>query len=130
MNAVHFMGRLTADPELRKTTDGTSVCNFRLAIPYYRNGKELVDYFDFTTWRSNAENLCKYCRKGSQIAVVGSIHNETYTTKDGDKRYTVRVEAREIHFGAAPAAPAAPMNLDDFEELPTEASEMYKNPPF
>ena len=109
MNSVQFMGRLTANPEVRKVGENQiSVCNFRIAIPYHKNGAECVDFYDCTTWRSNADNLAKYCKKGTVVTVVGSIHNENYTTETGEKRFTVRVDAKEVYFGAAPAAPATP----------------------
>lgn len=97
LNCVAFMGRFTNNPELKKTTNGTPVVTFSLANA--RDfGKNEVDYVDFVAWKGTAETICKYCRKGSLIAVKGSIQTRSYEDKNGNKRKAVEVVVDNFTF--------------------------------
>ncbi len=134
INTVVLMGRLTFDPELRTTPSGVSVVQFQVACDrnYVRQGEDRKsDFIDVTAWRQTAEFVSRYFRKGSMIAIEGSIQTDNFTDKDGNKRKSVRVVANNVSFcgskaengtGAAPAfAQPAPSyaNADnsDFDEI-------------
>lgn len=107
MNDVHLMGRLVADPELRKTTGGTPYCIFSLARNTYFKNEEKVEYFDCIAWKGTAERLEKYSHKGDNIAIVGCLQNNNYTTENGEKRYGMRVVVRELYFAGRKNSNAA-----------------------
>ena len=96
MNKVILMGRLTADPELRTTGTGVSVCNFKLAVNR-RFVREKTDFIRCIAWRQTAEFICKYFTKGSMIAVAGSLQTDSYE-KDGQTHYTTDVNVEEANF--------------------------------
>lgn len=97
MNKAILMGRLTRDPELRSTNNGTSVCSFSLAVN--RRGKdEGTDFLDVVAWSKTAEFAAKYFVKGQQVAVVGRIQTRNYEDKQGNKRKAVEVVAEEVFF--------------------------------
>lgn len=85
MNSCNFVGRLTADPELRRTNDGTAVCSYSLAVKRPMM-KDTTDFIDFVTWRQGAEYLAQYGHKGDVVAVCGSLQPRSWTDKDGNKR--------------------------------------------
>lgn len=100
MNNVSLIGRLTADPELRTTGSGISTCTFTIAVDGRpnANGEPHTDFIRCVAWRNQAENLCKYQHKGSQIGVTGHIQTGSYDGQDGTKRYTTDVIADRITF--------------------------------
>lgn len=95
MNQVNLMGRLTADPELRKTKTDTPVCNVILAVNDAKN--EEADYFPIVVWGKKAEALAKYMRKGEKIVVTGYLKNRHYV-KDTSVRKITEVIANEVYF--------------------------------
>lgn len=101
LNSVCLMGRLTADPELKSTQSGVSVCNFRIAVDrtYQPKGQEKqTDFINIVTWRTTAEFVSRYFRKGQLVAVQGSIQTSQYTDRDGNKRTTFDVVADNVFF--------------------------------
>ena len=101
LNSACLMGRLTADPELKSTQLGVSVCNFRIAVDrtYTPKGQEKqTDFINIVTWRSTAEFVSRYFRKGQLVAVQGSIQTSQYTDRDGNKRTTFDVVADNVFF--------------------------------
>ena len=101
LNSVCLMGRLTADPELKSTQLGVSVCNFRIAVDrtYTPKGQEKqTDFINIITWRSTAEFVSRYFRKGQLVAVQGSIQTSQYTDRDGNKRTAFDVVADNVFF--------------------------------
>jgi single-strand DNA-binding protein len=101
LNSVCLMGRLTADPELKSTQSGVSVCSFRIAVDrtYTPKGQEKqTDFINIVTWRSTAEFVSRYFRKGQLVAVQGSIQTSQYTDRDGNKRTTFDVVADNVFF--------------------------------
>ena len=116
LNVVVLSGRLTADPELKTTTSGISVCSFSIAVERrYKSGEERQsDFINIVTWRSSAEFVSKYFKKGQMIAIRGSIQTRRYQDKDGNNRNAFEVVADEVQFAdfarregdAAPTASA------------------------
>ena len=142
LNCAVLMGRLVADPELRTTTSGISVTSFRIAVDrsFVRQGEERqADFIDIVAWRQTADFVCRYFRKGSMIAVQGSIQTRAYEDKQGNKRTAVEVVADNVSFcgskaesgtpggnrpyenaapvAAAPAASFASGSMGDFESI-------------
>ena len=100
MNNVVLVGRLTRDPELRTTPNGIATCQISLAINGVpnANGERTTDFINVTVWRRQAENVAKYCTKGSQVGVTGRIHSRSYDAQDGSKRYVTEVVADNVTF--------------------------------
>ena len=101
MNKVILVGNLTRDPELSETPSGVAVCRFAIAVSRdYANadGTREADFFNITVWRSRAENCGKYLKKGSKVAVVGSLQTRSYEDKDGIKRNVTDIVANEVEF--------------------------------
>ena len=102
MNKVILIGRLARDPELRTTAGNVSVATFSLAVsrPFNpQNGGDAgADFINCVVWRRTAENLAKYCHKGSQIAVEGRIQTRNYTAQDGSRRYVTEVLVDNLTF--------------------------------
>ena len=101
MNKVYLIGNLTRDPELSETGSGIKVCRFAIAVnrTYSNNdGERMTDFFNITVWRNQAENCGRYLKKGSKVAVVGSLQNRSYEDKDGVKRNVTDIVANEVEF--------------------------------
>lgn len=92
MNSCNFVGRLTANPELKKTNNDISVCRFTLAVSRPRV-KDTTDFINFTAWRQSAEYISNYGRKGMLVSVSGSLTQNNYEDKDGNKRTSYEVVA-------------------------------------
>ena len=104
LNVVAIMGRLVADPELRTTPAGYSVCSFRIACDrsYVQQGQERqADFIDIVAWRQQADFVSKYFQKGSMIAIDGSLQTRQYRDKNGNNRTAVEVVANNISFAGA-----------------------------
>ena len=99
-NKVILLGNLTRDPEPTETNGGIAVCRFAIAVnrPYSNGGEKLTDFFNITAWRTQAENCGKYLKKGSKVAVVGSLQNRSYEDKQGVKRTVTDIIANEVEF--------------------------------
>ena len=101
LNSVCLMGRLTADPELKSTQSGVSVCSFRIAVDrtYQPKGQEKqTDFINIVTWRGTAEFVSRYFRKSQLVAVQGSIQTSQYTDRDGNMRTAFDVVADNVFF--------------------------------
>lgn len=94
MNSVALIGRLTRDPELRRTQNGKSVCSFTLAV---QRDREKADFIQCQAWEKTAENLCAYMHKGSQIGVLGSIQTST-SEENGVKKFYTQVFVKNLEF--------------------------------
>ena len=104
LNVVAIMGRLVADPELRTTPAGHSVCSFRIACDrsYAQQGQERqADFIDIVAWRQQADFVSRYFQKGSMIAIDGSLQTRNYQDKNGNNRTAVEVVANNISFAGA-----------------------------
>ena len=100
LNVVVLTGRLTADPELKTTNSGISVCSFTIAVDRrYKQGEERqADFINIVAWRSSAEFVSKYFKKGQAIAVEGAIQTRKYQDKDGNNRTSFEVVANNVQF--------------------------------
>ena len=125
LNHIVIMGRLTRDPELRRTGTGTAVASFTVAVDRDFGGRDggerETDFIDCVAWRQTGEFVSKYFTKGSMIVVSGRLQIRGWTDKDGNKRRTAEVVADNVYFGESKrsneggfggnsygAAPAAP----------------------
>ena len=147
LNKIILMGRLTRDPELRRTQSGTAVTSFSLAVDRdfkSQSGEKETDFIDSVAWRSTAEFVSKYFTKGRMAVVEGRLQIRDWTDRDGGKRRSAEVIADNVYFGdskreggndygSAPAystpAPsrgyAAPMGgQSDFAEIGEEDGEL------
>lgn len=104
MNKVYLIGNLTRDPELAETTSGIKVCRFAIAVNRTyagSDGNRETDFFNITVWRTQAENCGRYLKKGSKVAIVGSLQNRSYEDKEGIKRNVTDIIASEVEFLAS-----------------------------
>ena len=102
LNKIFIMGRLTRDPELRRTQNGTAVAGFALAVDRdYKNadGTKETDFIEVVAWRSSAEFVSKYFTKGRMAIVEGRLQLRDWQDKDGNKRRNAEVVADNVYFG-------------------------------
>ena len=103
LNQIVIMGRLTRDPELRRTGSGTAVASFTLAVDRDFSGKDSgekeTDFIDCVAWRQTGEFVSKYFTKGRMIVVSGRLQIRSWTDKDGNKRRGAEVNADNCYFG-------------------------------
>ena len=147
LNKIILMGRLTRDPELRRTQSGTALTSFSLAVDRdfkSQSGEKETDFIDVVAWRNTAEFVSKYFTKGRMAVVEGRLQIRDWTDRDGGKRRSAEVIAENVYFGdskreggsdygSAPAysapysgyaAPAAPGGHSDFAEIGEEDGEL------
>lgn len=100
MNKVILIGRLARDPEMRYTTTNPAVTRFTLAVSRPKiNGEDRgTDFINCVAWRKLAENIAKYCTKGSQVALEGRIQVDSYEDTNGDRKYSTNVVAEKVTF--------------------------------
>lgn len=102
LNKIIIMGRLTRDPELRRTGSGTAVTSFSLAVDRdfkSQSGEKETDFIDVVAWRSTAEFVSKYFTKGRMAVVEGRLQIRDWTDKEGGKRRSAEVIADQVYFG-------------------------------
>lgn len=102
LNRITIMGRLTRDPELRRTGSGIAVTNFTLAVDRDfggQNGEKETDFIDCVAWRSTAEFVSKYFAKGRMAVVSGQLQIRKWQDKDGNNRHTAEVVTDSVYFG-------------------------------
>lgn len=99
LNNISIMGRLTADPEVRQTPNGVSVCSFTIANDkdFKRDG-DAPNWIDCVAWRNNAEFIGKYFKKGSLIVVTGSLQTRQYQDKNGNNRKATEIVVNQQYF--------------------------------
>lgn len=142
LNKIILMGRLTRDPELRRTQSGAAVTSFSLAVDRdfkSQNGEKETDFIDIVAWRNTAEFVSKYFSKGRMAVVEGRLQIRDWTDKDGGKRRSAEVVADNVYFGdskrdsagdfggmPAYSAPsqAMPMGGSDFAEIGEEDGDL------
>ncbi|MDR1927020.1 MAG: single-stranded DNA-binding protein [Oscillospiraceae bacterium] len=106
LNTAIIMGRLTFDPELKSTGSGIQVCTFSVAVDRRykgQNEERQTDFIRCVAWRQTAEFVSRYFRKGSMIAVQGSIQVRNYEDKNGNKREAVEIVADQVSFTGSKA---------------------------
>lgn len=130
MNQTCLIGRITRDPELKKTQSDKSVTSFTLAVNRQfknANGEREADFIGIVAWNKTADNIVQWCRKGDLISIVGSINTRNYENQQGQLVYVTEViannfqklESRKAEQQANPDSyhGGTPMNVDD-EDLP------------
>lgn len=134
INMIALIGRLTFEPEVRTTPSGVSVMHFQIACDrsYQKSGQDRqADFIDCVAWRQTAEFIGRYFRKGSMIAVEGTLQTSSYTDKNGNQRKQVEVLANNVSFcgsksetGSAAGSQANPnyssADNSDFDEIPDD----------
>lgn len=95
MNSVNIIGRITADPELKTTQSGITVCSFTLAVKRPRV-KDTTDWLPVVAWRQSGEYISKYAHKGNLVAVNGVLTTRKYETANGDKRVAYEIVADNV----------------------------------
>ena len=131
LNKIILMGRLTRDPELRRTQSGTAVVSFSIAVDRdYKgqSGEKETDFIDIVAWRSTAEFVSKYFTKGRMAVVEGRLQIRDWTDRDGGKRRSAEVVADNVYFGDSKKADAAqapdPGGNQEFAEVGQEDGEL------
>ena len=128
LNRIVLMGRLTRDPELRHTGNGTAVASFSLAVDRdYKgqSGEKETDFVDIVAWRSTADFVSKYFTKGRMAVVEGRLQIRDWKDKDGSNRRSAEVVAEHVYFGdskqrAESDTASAPPASGDFREVPED----------
>ena len=101
VNSVVLVGRLTRDPELRKTSSGMSVASFTIAVDDSRkgpNGEKVTVFMPITVWGAAADTVVKFTRKGALVGVVGRITQRKYTNRNGVEVTSTEVSANQVEF--------------------------------
>lgn len=98
LNKVIIAGRLTADPEMKSTKNGTGVCMFSIAVNKYAKGENKAEFISCRAWKDKADFLVRYFRKGNPIYVEGFLENVVWNGKDGEKRIKTEVTVTDIQF--------------------------------
>lgn len=101
LNKCFLLGRLTKDPEIRRTNGGTAVTSFTLAVDrdFKTNGEKETDFIEVVAWRNTAEFVSKYFSKGRMAIVEGRLQIRDWTDKNGNKRRTAEIVADNVYFG-------------------------------
>ena len=139
MNKVVLIGRLSRDPELRHTGNGTAVCQINVAIsrPVSQGKEPETDFINVVVWNKQAENVARYLSKGRQVAIEGRIQTRSYDNNEGKRTYVTEVIANTVEFlGSANdnrqsgmQSDVNPFDVDmQFEQEP--ASTSIDNDPF
>ena len=135
LNKIVLMGRLTRDPELRRTNGGTAVTSFTIAVDRDfkgQNGEKETDFIDCVAWRQTGEFVSKYFQKGSLIVVSGRLQIRNWTDKDGNKRKTAEIVADNVYFGGSKKDNQSEQNgqnsYDPYNPVSKYTSVPYYNP--
>ena len=122
LNKVILGGHLTTDPELKQTPAGVSVTSFSIAVN--RKGKkDETDFINCVAWRTTAEFVCKYFKRGSGICIVGSVQTRSWQDNNGNKRYATEIIADEAYFVDSKNE----SNTDAFSPTPTNNTPQSEN---
>ena len=127
LNHIVLMGRLCADPELRRTNSGTPVTSFTLAVDRdfkSQNGEKEADFVPVIAWRNTAEFVSKYFKKGRMAVVDGRLQMRNWTDKDGNKRTTAEVVAENVYFGDTKREDSRSQAEPEYEEIREEDGDL------
>ena len=124
LNRIILMGRLTRDPELRRTGSGTAVTSFSLAVDRdfkSQSGEKETDFIDIVAWRNTAEFVSKFFTKGRMAVVEGRLQLRDWKDKDGNNRRSAEVVAEHVYFGDSKRSESdTPSTSGDFREIPED----------
>ena len=135
LNHITIMGRLTRDPELRRTASGISCASFTLAVDRDYSGKDggekETDFIDCVAWRSTADFVSKYFTKGRMAVASGRLQIRSWTDKEGNKRRTAEVVADNVYFADSKREESnggnyGGYNAPAFPELPTAPAQDFE----
>ena len=126
LNKVILGGRMTADPELKQTPQGTSVTSFSIAVN--RRGKDAqTDFINCVAWRQTADFICRFFKKGSSICISGSVQTRTWNDQQNNKRYATEIVIDEAYFvdskvecSTNEGSPTFTNSQANFEEIPAD----------
>ena len=128
LNKCFLLGRMTKDPEIRRTNGGTAVTSFTLAVDrdFKTNGEKETDFIDVVAWRNTAEFVSKYFSKGRMAIVEGRLQIRDWTDKNGNKRRTAEVVADNVYFGDSKkeSKEEPEYKQSDFAEISEEDGEL------
>ena len=127
LNHITLAGRLTADPELRRTQSGIAVASFNLAVDQdykNQNGDRGVDFIPIVAWRNTAEFAEKYFEKGQMAIVSGRLTSRRYEDKNGNKRTAYEVIANSIYFAGSKQKSETDAAPQTFSDLPDDDSDL------
>lgn len=118
VNRMILQGRLCADPEMRRTQNGTAVCSFRVAWSETIKDRETKLFLNCVAWQGTAEMICKYFRKGKELAVEGRLSTREYDDRDGNRRIVTEMTVDRVHFcGKNDDAQGMPPRTDGKSQL-------------
>ena len=128
-NLVVLTGRLTADPELKTTPNGISVCTFSIAVDRaFKKGEEKqTDFLNVVCWRSTAEFVSKWFTKGNLIGIEGSIQTRKYTDKDGNNRTAFEIVANNVHFVESKKTSNVDISADPLQDVADKLNSFNAN---
>ena len=130
MNIIVIMGRMCADPELKRTQSQKSVCSFSVAVNRMKQD-DPADFFNVTTWNKTAEFVSNHFRKGQMIAVRGRMQQRKYTDRDGYERQTWDLQADEVWFAGSKPQESATYTADRYappSPAPAYPPQQYQQP--
>lgn len=127
LNSISIVGRLVREPDFRTTDNGISFCKVVIACERSRSnqdGQRTADFFDCVAWRSSADFLTKYFRKGDWIAINGRMESRTYENKDGIKQKVWEIQAENISFcgGASKSAGDSEDTPSGYDEVSADGN--------
>jgi len=128
LNKIILMGRLAREPELKRTTSGTAVTSFSLAVDRdfkSQSGEKETDWIDCVAWRGTAETVCKYFTKGRMMIVVGRLQIRDWTDKDGGKRRSAEVVADNVYFADSKRSESNENQKENFNALSGRLSDDF-----
>lgn len=127
LNICAINGRLTAEPELKTTNNGVSVCSFTAAVERNRevNGERPTDFIPCVAWRGTAEFISKYFHKGTMIALAGSLQQRKYTDRDGNPRSVIELIVDNVSFcGGKNEGADRTSTTADYEEIALDEDDL------
>ena len=121
MNKITAVGRLTADPTITESANGSALCHFTVAANTRRKnaaGQPLTNFYRCTVWRAIAENCARYLHKGDMVTISGDLSLTEYSDRNGQPRCSLEVDVSDVAFPPAPKAPPTVQAPADSDELP------------
>lgn len=120
MNKVILMGRLTKDPEVSSSASGTAYARYSIAVDrkFKRENEPTADFFNCVSFGKQAEFVEKYLKKGTKIVVTGSLQNNNYTNREGNKVFEVRIMVEEVEFAESKTNNTDTNTQSDFVNVP------------
>jgi single-strand DNA-binding protein len=117
-NQIIIIGYLGRDPEMRYIPSGAGVCSFSVATTEKIKDQDITTWFKISAWGKTGENCAHYLKKGSQVYIEGRLRQTEYTDRDGNKRYTLEVNASNVRFfgGAGAQSSEAPEDAQKRKE--------------